>query len=77
LLRGGRDGGIAVMASGKRRHQQVSYDERRLQTRGLCDWKCMFLQWIAGSIFLNCGHPEKHNKINGLDAVILRKGAGV
>jgi hypothetical protein len=43
----------------------------------VCDWKHIFLQWIVGSIFLNCGHPEKHNKINGLDAVILCKQAGV
>jgi hypothetical protein len=48
-----------------------------LQTCGLCDWKCIFLQWIAGSIFLKCEYPEKHNKINDLYAAILRKEAGV
>jgi hypothetical protein len=48
-----------------------------LQTRGLCDWKCIFLQWIAGSIFLKCECPEKYNGINGLDAAIPRKREGV
>jgi hypothetical protein len=42
-----------------------------LQTCGLCDWKCIFLQWIAGSIFLKCEYPEKHNKINDLHTAIL------
>ena len=40
------------------------------KTRGLCDWKCIFLQWIIGSIFLKCEYPEKHNEINGLEAAI-------
>jgi hypothetical protein len=45
--------------------------------RIVCDWKCIFLQWIAGAIFLKCEYPERHNKISGLDAAILCKGAGV
>jgi hypothetical protein len=43
----------------------------------VCDWKCVFLQWIAGSIFLKYEYPERHSKISGLDAPILCKGAGV
>jgi hypothetical protein len=36
----------------------------------------VFLQWIAGSVFLKCECPEKPNKINGLDAAILPKEEG-
>ena len=44
------------------------------KTRGLCDWKCIFHQWITGSIFLKCGYPEKHNEINSLEAAIPATG---
>jgi hypothetical protein len=44
-----------------------------LQTSGLYVWN----QWIAGSIFLKCEYPEKHNKISGLDGAIPCKWAGV
>jgi hypothetical protein len=72
LLGGGRDGRSAVAANGKARHQQLPMGAT-LQTRALCDWKCIFLQWFAGSIFLKCEYPEKYNKISDLDAVIPRK----
>jgi hypothetical protein len=45
--------------------------------RIVCDWKCIFLQWIAGSIFLNCEYPKKHNKIDGLGRLIPWQGAGM
>jgi hypothetical protein len=77
LLGGGRDGRSAVAANGKGGHRQVPMTSDIVQTRGLCDWKCIFLQWIAGSIFLKCEYPEKHNRINDLDAVIPRKRKGV
>jgi hypothetical protein len=48
-----------------------------LQTFRLCDWKCIFLQWIAGSIFVKRDYPKKHNKINDLDTAILCKRAGI
>jgi hypothetical protein len=48
-----------------------------LQTRGLCDWKCIFLQWIAGAIFLKCEYPEKYSEINSLEAAIPCNRAGV
>src|ERR1700722_8937476 len=54
-----------------------SYDEQTLQTRGLCDWKCIFLQWIIGAIFLKCEYPKKFSKINGLEAAIPCNRAGV
>jgi hypothetical protein len=48
-----------------------------LQTCGLCDWKCIFLQWTVGSIFLKCEYPKKHNKINDLDTAILCERVGI
>jgi len=48
----------------------------QLQTCRLCDWKCIFLQWIVGSIFLKSEYPRKYNKINRLRAAILCKVAG-
>jgi hypothetical protein len=48
-----------------------------LQTCGLCDWKCIFLQWIIGAIFLKCEYPEKYSEINGLEAAIPCNRAGV
>jgi hypothetical protein len=76
LLRGGRDGRTAVAANGK---AGIGWFLRRaaLQTRGLYGSKCIFLQWIAGSIFMKCEYPEKHNEINGLDAAIPCNRAGV
>jgi hypothetical protein len=47
-----------------------------LQTFRWCDWKCIFLQWTAGSIFLKREYPEKHNKINDLYTAIPYKGDG-
>jgi hypothetical protein len=70
LPRGGQGGRTAVAASGIERHRQVPMAIDIAKTRGLCDWKCIFLQWITGSIFLKCGYPEKHNEINGLEAAI-------
>ena len=48
-----------------------------LQTFRLCDWKCIFLQWIAGSIFLKREYPKKHNRINDLYTAVPYKGDGL
>jgi hypothetical protein len=54
-----------------------SCDQQTLQTRGLCDWKCIFLQWIIGAIFLKCEYPENFSEINGLEAAIPCNRVGV
>jgi hypothetical protein len=77
LPRGGQGGRTAVAANGIERHRQVPMAIDVAKTRGLCDWKCIFHQWITGSIFLKCGYPEKHNEINGLEAAIPCNRAGV
>jgi hypothetical protein len=77
LLRGGRDGRTAVAAIGKAGHWEVPMASDIANPSGLCDWKCTFLQWIAGSIFMNYGYLKKHNKIKGLGRPIPCDGAGI
>jgi hypothetical protein len=76
LLGGGRDSRSAVAANGKGGHRQVPMTSDIVQTRGLCDWKCIFLQWIISAIFLKCEYPEKYSEINSLEAAIPCNRAG-
>jgi len=57
LLRGGGNGRTAVEAKGKGRHRRVPKASDIANLRILCDWKCIFLQWIAGAIFLKWEYP--------------------